>query len=158
MPKRKPIPTKVRLEACLLLLGFAPGEELDWDHFPALELRPVLPDDSDWDPPQHDPRYIQPLRRADHKVKTNGRKGESRLSISPDGDKQRIAKVKRIRDQKLRDEMMAIMEEPSMAAIIEKTETRIKEMRENPKFPKPSRWPKGRKMQSRPFAKKEKSK
>jgi hypothetical protein len=61
----------VKLAACLDALGFAPGEDIDWDHTWALGLRPRTPDGG-YDPPANDPRYIRPKRRAMHAVKTRG--------------------------------------------------------------------------------------
>jgi hypothetical protein len=102
-PKRKNIPLRVKLEACLILLGFDPDEVRkrlpDFDHFPALGLRPVNPAGADYDPPQHDPSYLRPMKHDDHKLKTNGRRGESDLSLDSNSDKARIAKSKRL-DQK----------------------------------------------------------
>ena len=93
-PKRKPIPMHVKLEACLIKLGFAPGEPIDWDHSPPLGLRPVSDDGTDYDPPQHDPRHIYPLERALHSDKTNGNP-----AVALSGDKSRIAKAKRLEEK-----------------------------------------------------------
>ena len=84
----------VKVEACLiimrnrLLLDCGPVE---WDHCPALELRPLNAAGDDYDPPQHDPRYIQPLVKVDHDRKTNGPRHDH-----SQGDKGKIAKVKRL--------------------------------------------------------------
>lgn len=140
-PKRKHIPMKAKVEACLLLLGFKREDlgRVQWDHFPALKLRPIVGDD--YDPPSNDPAHLRPMLAEDHLAKTSGRKGESRLSITPDGDAQRINKVKRLRKQ---------IEE-------ENVELRQDRLHVNPspptKWPKPSAWPKGRKIESRGFAK-----
>ena len=93
-PKRKKIPLGVKLEACLKIMrshllldeGF-----VEWDHHPALELRPINEAGDDYEPPQLDPRYIQPLVGADHALKTNGPRHDH-----SQGDKGKIAKVKRI--------------------------------------------------------------
>ena len=117
-PKRKKIPLKVKLEACLHMLGLDP-DDVEWDHDPALGVRPINEDGTDYDPPQHDPRYITPRSRENHAEKTNGTKATTAGS-----DKNRIAKVNRI---------------------LGKT-----------KQGQPKRaWPKGRKIQSRPFPKAE---
>ena len=76
-PKRKPIPLKVKLEACLMILrdhGILPKDVMfvEWDHFPALELRRVNEAGDDWSPSQHDPRFIQPLASSAHALKTDG--------------------------------------------------------------------------------------
>ena len=86
-PKRKPIPLKARLEACLLLLKIDP-KDVQWDHDPPLGLRGI--NGTDYDPPQHDPRYIQPLSKAVHALKTDG----DHVPLS--SDKSRIAKAKRL--------------------------------------------------------------
>ena len=93
-PKRKKIPLGVKLEACLKIMrshllldeGF-----VEWDHHPALELRPLNAAGDDYEPPQLDPNYIQPLVRADHALKTNGPHHDH-----SQGDKGKIAKVKRL--------------------------------------------------------------
>jgi hypothetical protein len=82
------------LEAALLQLGLDP-RACHLDHDPALALRPLNEAGTDFDPPQHDPRYMRWVSTSDHSRKTTGRKGESKLSISG-GDQQKIAKVKRL--------------------------------------------------------------
>jgi len=54
-------------------------------------LRPLNEDGTDTVPPQHDPCYIEPLAKADHKAKTFGSGATTAGS-----DIGRIAKVKRI--------------------------------------------------------------
>lgn len=73
MPRlpRPHMPLSVKLAACLDALGFKPGEEIEWDHAPALCLRARTPEGG-YDPPANDPRYIRPRRKADHKIKTIG--------------------------------------------------------------------------------------
>jgi hypothetical protein len=98
-PKRKAIPAKVKVEVCLLLLrrhGILPEGPLQWDHFPSLGLRPVNESGDDYDPPQLDPRYIDPMPVASHAFKTNGPKHDH-----SQGDKGRIAKVKRLEADRL---------------------------------------------------------
>jgi hypothetical protein len=136
-PKRKAIPLAAQLEAALRQLGDFLGCEwtdMDLDHSPALELRPV--ENGQHVPHQHDPRHLYWMVRKDHKLKTNGRRGESDLSLDPNSDKARIAKAKRL--EKARAEMLSV-------------ESRVE--RGERKKPK-SQWPQGRKLQSRGFAKK----
>ena len=93
-PKRKKIPLETRVQSLLLLLvraGMLETTDVQWDHHPALELRPLNAAGDDYEPPQLDPRYIQPLVRADHALKTNGPRHDH-----SQGDKGKIAKVKRI--------------------------------------------------------------
>lgn len=61
-----------KIAQCLEWLGFEPDDEIEWDHQPALVLRKRTADGG-YDPPANDPRYIRPMRKADHKVKTIGR-------------------------------------------------------------------------------------
>jgi hypothetical protein len=91
---RKTVPLSIKLEAALLQLGLDP-KACHLDHDPALALRPLNEAGTDFDPPQHDPRYMRWVSTSDHSRKTTGRKGESKLSISG-GDQQKIAKVKRL--------------------------------------------------------------
>ena len=72
---RRPIPIGVKLHAALLLLGFTQDEitgGLEWDHQPALALRIVDPATGELVPHPNDPRYLRPLRKAEHAVKTRG--------------------------------------------------------------------------------------
>jgi hypothetical protein len=137
-PPRSHIGLQVKLEACLLALGFTESQfaDVQWDHDPPLGLRGVNADGTDYIPPQNDPKHIVPRLRTDHKVKTTGRSGESKLSVSGNGDVSRIAKAKRL-------------------AEAQETVRKIlagEKWREKPERPK-SKWPQGRKIPSRPFAK-----
>jgi hypothetical protein len=92
---RKHLPLSVKLQACLLLLGFEADDEIDWDHFPALGLRDFNPRLDDYVPAELDPRFLRPLGKNPHKAKTNGRKGEKRVT-SYGSDVHAIAKMKRL--------------------------------------------------------------
>jgi hypothetical protein len=134
-PKRKPVPLRVQLEAAKRQLAHQMADdlvtcELQLDHDPALGLRPVNEAGTDYDPPQHDPRYLVWRTKADHLYKTTGRKGESKLSISGDGDVSRIAKAVRIEKKRV------IPITPDADTLYDRTK---------PKRP----WPQGRKIQSR---------
>lgn len=95
-PDRRFIPIGIRLQACLIILGFDPfNEQIEWDHSPALGLRTVNDDGTDYEPAQLDPHFIRPMRKADHLVKTSGRKGESKYSSNGGGDTSRVAKARR---------------------------------------------------------------
>lgn len=82
MKKRKHIPLAARLEAALRqlseFLGCAP-DDLDLDHDPALNFRPMNKDGSDTIPPANDPANLIYRARADHKAKTFGPGGEKRI-------------------------------------------------------------------------------
>lgn len=91
---RKAIPVGVKLHACLLLLGYTEEEiahGLRWDHFPALGLRVVDPETGVMTPAPNDPRYIRPMRIAEHDRKTFGSR-----ATTAGGDIHAIAKVKRL--------------------------------------------------------------
>lgn len=90
---RKAIPLGVKLHACLLLLGFSDEDiaaGIDFDHQPALGLREIR--NGEMIPDPNDPHFLRPMRKADHLIKTAGRK-----NITTAGsDIHAIAKVKRI--------------------------------------------------------------
>lgn len=90
---RKAIPLGVKLHACLLLLGFTDEDieaGVDWDHSPPLGLREIV--EGKMVPDSNDPHFLRPMRRADHRVKTSGRKN---ISVAG-SDQHIIAKVKRL--------------------------------------------------------------
>ncbi len=87
---RPHMPVSVQRDACLILLGFLPGEKIEWHHAPALGLRKRLPDGR-YDPDANDPNYIVPLRKADHAKQTRGTKATTAGS-----DVHLIAKGKRL--------------------------------------------------------------
>jgi hypothetical protein len=93
-PKRKAIPDRVKLIAALRRFNLK-IEDVQFDHNPALGLRPVNPFTGDTIPPANDPDHIEMLLIAEHKEKTFGRGGEKRISTA-DGDVGKIAKVNRI--------------------------------------------------------------
>lgn len=91
---RRHIPIGVKLHATLLLLGFTDEEiagGVEWDHQPALALRVVDPETGELTPHPNDPRYLRPLRKAEHSVKTRGAGATTAGS-----DIGNAAKVKRI--------------------------------------------------------------
>src|ERR1700744_1406565 len=109
MPKRKAIPVRIKRFIRSRQDGKCGcrdrcGENLppdgkglvQYQHDPALQTRPVLPDGTDWDPPQHDPDYLFAELKACHARETNeGRSGATTLG----SDKHAIAKIKRIRGE-----------------------------------------------------------
>lgn len=100
-----------QLEAAMRKLGMIPVEctAPDWelDHDPALALRLVDESTGSHAPHQHDVRFLVWRPRAEHKLKTSGRRGESDLSLR-DGDQAKIAKLKR-RDRKRAAEQAAAL-------------------------------------------------
>jgi len=91
---RKYVPVGVRLDACLLALGFTLEQirrgQIHWDHMPPLGTRAVN-DDGVMTPDPNDPRYIQPLLVEEHEIKTWGTPATSAGS-----DIAAIAKAKRL--------------------------------------------------------------
>lgn len=153
-PKRKNIPMGVKLEAALLLLGFKPGEEVEWDHFPALALRPVNEAGTDYDPPQLDPRHLRPLRPAAHLAKTTGRKGESKFSSSGGGDTSQAAKVKRLREAEA--ERAQELMRKRLLATTETVEGLDEALGKNKRDKPKTKWPKRSFPQGRGFPKRQK--
>jgi hypothetical protein len=107
--KRREVPLSVKLEVALdqlisawRKLGKIPDDvkkvELELDHLPPLALRPVNQETGQHVPHQHSPRHLVWMVKKEHREKTTGRRGESKLSIR-DGDQQKIAKQRR-RDKK----------------------------------------------------------
>lgn len=92
--RRKAIPDKVKLTAALRRFGLTTAD-VQFDHNPALELRPWNPLTNDTIPPANDPDHIDMLLTAEHKTKTFGAGGEKRISTA-DGDIGKIAKVRRL--------------------------------------------------------------
>lgn len=45
---------------------------VEWDHMPALRLRNINRDGTDYDPPQNDPRYLVARCKDSHAIKTRG--------------------------------------------------------------------------------------
>lgn len=88
-PKRKKIPIGVKLKSALHALGLDP-DDVQYDHDPALGMRPVDPATGDTTPPANDWRHIVPRASAEHKVKTFG--NHAPLS----GDVSKIAKLNRV--------------------------------------------------------------
>jgi len=89
-PIRKKVPVNIALAVALRQLGFE-MHEVELDHDPALGLRNVNADGTDWDPPQHDARYLVWRPKDEHRVKTSGTKATTAGS-----DVQVIAKGKRL--------------------------------------------------------------
>lgn len=92
--RRKYIPLATQLHAALIQLGLEP-HECQLDHDPALELRVWDEAANDTVPPANDPHFLIWRPTAEHRRKTSGRHGESKLSIR-DGDVQKIAKTRRL--------------------------------------------------------------
>lgn len=141
--KRRAIPMKVQRDVALDLcrdlmrkLGLVEVDatiEFELDHDPALQLRAIDPATGKHQPDQHDPAFLVWRPRQEHRVKTTGRAGTSKLAMV-DGDQQKIAKNRR-REKKRAESESARAELP---------EPPPGRMKAKP----PSRWPK-RQMRSR---------
>lgn len=130
--RRKKIPDKVKLIAALKRMGLT-IEQVQFDHNPALALRPIDPVTGDTIPSANDPNYIDLLLITEHKVKTFGKGGEKRVTTAG-SDVGNIAKVRRLEkaQEEARRRMLA-------------TDTGEEPVRK-------SRWPK-RSFQTRKYAK-----
>lgn len=95
---RKTIPIGVKLEACLIALGFSlesiRAGLIRWDHTPPLGMRALNDDGTDFVPASNDPHYIQPLMQANHAIKTFGTPATTAGS-----DVHNIAKAKRLANE-----------------------------------------------------------
>ena len=89
MTKRRHIPLAVKLAACLDAMGMT-GEAIEWEHTIPLGLRAYDEMTGLYSPDEMDPRYLRPMAKGQHKLKTFG--GHVPLS----GDVSRIAKMKRL--------------------------------------------------------------
>lgn len=144
-PNRKAIPLRVKLDAALIALGLDP-KATEFDHDPALGLRPVNAAGDDFDPPQLDPRHIVPRAAAVHYAKTNGHRPGEKLVTTANSDKGRIAKAERL--EAARIFAIGYSGDAPEGGVIAEARARG--------IPAPKPWPKGRKMQGRPFPKKAK--
>jgi hypothetical protein len=80
-PKRKNIPASVkkavllRQKGCCAECGvnFVQGDKVEYDHRPAIVMRPVNVDGTDYHPAQNDPDFIEALHRLCHLKRTVGR-------------------------------------------------------------------------------------
>ncbi len=141
------IPVGVKLHAALLMLGFSEDEiagGIQWNHKPALALRVVDPETGQLDPHPNDPRYLEPLRTADHLQVTTGRRpGAERTATTAGSDIGNAAKVKRLERARQQREANAD-DEIDRAARVDRGGDDMKRVRR-------SRWPKGQKIRSRGF-------
>lgn len=133
-PKRKAIPMRVQRDACLLALGMQP-DQVEFHHNPPIELRPLNDDGTDTIPAMNDPRHIEPMLSEAHKRETFG---DPAIPLS--GDVSKIAKTKRLERKRFLREVAG-----NPIPLLEAATSWPRQF--IPKRP----WPKGRKMQSRPF-------
>lgn len=88
-PARRTIPLSIKLAVALRALGVK-ASDINWSHEPALGLRAINEDGTDYDPPQHDPEYIFIRTKVQHSHITNKNNGTGR------SDKGAIAHVRHL--------------------------------------------------------------
>jgi hypothetical protein len=88
--KRPHMSLKTKLDAAIRQLGMEPSE-VEWDHNPALGLRLYNEKTGKYEPDANDPRFSTVMSKKAHALKTDGPP-----ATSAGGDKNRIAKVKRL--------------------------------------------------------------
>lgn len=140
--RRRDIPLVVKLAVMIRQRTRAPdgtlfleeeASTIQFDHDPALVTRDYDTAVGDFIPPQHDPAKIVARRRGNHGEKTFGRKEGAERTVTTRGSD--VGEAPRTRD--LRDshqQHRATMAAKSCGAPVSR---------------KPSRWPRGRKLQSR---------
>lgn len=161
---------RVKLDAALIALGLDP-RATQFDHDPALGLRPLNEDGTDTVPPQLDPKYITPRSTVAHRTKTTGTPPGQKVVHVANGDLHKIGKVKRLEEERLAP---AVVKEPGgrswrTGGGFDLPGRKIEGYKPDDPLPPEvtsvlktaelatrSPWPKGRKMQSRPFQKKAK--
>ncbi|WP_235679056.1 hypothetical protein [Aquibium microcysteis] len=92
--RRRRIPDRIKLLAALRKMGLT-VEQVQFDHDPALELRPINPVTGDTVPPANDPDHITMLLIKEHKTKTFGPGGEKRITTAG-SDVHKIHKLARL--------------------------------------------------------------
>lgn len=146
-PKRRAIPLSVKLDVALRALGVK-ASDIDWSHEPALELRAINDDGTDWKPPQHDPAFLLIRKRAEHDHITFKDNGTGR------GDLTAIAHARGVRDdQRLHQAKLAVKAgDDDSAAELRASVENSGRLRHAHKIPaRANAWPQGRKIPSRGF-------
>ena len=92
--RRKAIPDRVKLIVTLRELGLTIAE-VNFDHHPMLEMRPINEETGETIPPANDPDGIRLLMITDHKRKTFGPGGETRITTAG-GDIHALAHTRRL--------------------------------------------------------------
>jgi hypothetical protein len=88
--KRKYRSTSVERDAALNTLGLL-GKKINYDHRPPLSHRPRNADNTDYDPPENDPRYIYVVLAEENAALNRGNP-----AIPLSGDTSIAAKLKRL--------------------------------------------------------------
>jgi len=93
-PKRKAIPAAVKRQVldrqihhcdeCRVI--FIVGDKVEFDHRPALIMRPVNAAGTDYDPPQNDPNFIEAVHKTPcHLKRTVGRQPGAEKTVTTKG-------------------------------------------------------------------------
>jgi hypothetical protein len=98
-PKRRNIPKWVKAEViarqahrCAVCnVRFADGDKIEFDHRPAIIMRPINVEGTDYQPPQNDPEFIEPLHAACHLLRTVGRAPGAERTITTKGSDAHLA-------------------------------------------------------------------
>lgn len=98
-PKRKTIPIAVKSQVlerqnhhCADCGGiFLEGEKIEYDHRPAIVMRAVNVEGTDYHPPQNDPDFIDALHKACHLHRTVGRIPGAEKTITTKGSDAHLA-------------------------------------------------------------------
>lgn len=98
-PKRKTIPLSVKRQVLARQNGhcaecrtiFTTDDKPQYDHRPAIILRPVNVDGTDYHPPQNDPAFIEALHKPCHLRRTVGRIPGAERTITTKGSDAHLA-------------------------------------------------------------------
>lgn len=92
LPRRKRIPDSVKLAVALRALGHKDERGIDWSHEPALQLRAINDDGTDYKPGQLDPDYIFIRPKPEHAKITFKDNGTGRGDISAIAHTRRVTR------------------------------------------------------------------
>jgi hypothetical protein len=103
-PKRKAIPLWIKIQVlirqnfyCAECWSNLPADDTEFDHRPAIILRPVNAAGYDYDPPQNDPDHIEALHKLCHLKRTVGRVvGAAKTVTTKGSDAHLAAKFRRL--------------------------------------------------------------
>lgn len=146
---------RVKLDAALIALGLDP-RATQFDHDPALGLRPLNEDGTDTVPPQLDPKHIVPRSTPAHRTKTTGTPPGQKVVHVANGDQHKIAKAARLERARRADLAEGRFGYTTVRLDTKDGQGIVSEYQPVTAKAKRVAFPPGRKMQSRPFPKKAK--